>query len=275
MAFKLKYGGGTANAGTPGTFSQSDTSAMQMLNNNGNGDTDPPKKRSLANPNAPSPYADEYRKGQNRIPRIVEKYGKNYTGILDDGDMVTASTDSRGIQSVMGEGNILEQRQKFEKQFGKGSSRTFNFATNEPSLADQDKYGGDYRKAQKKQQEIADAMYETSVEMANNYLKTGKRFSEIKPKGVAKMTFSPAITNIPSPGGPSTAVAKTSKKRKKKKVLKGVGRAIGSVGRGIGNVGEDVGDFVGDVGQGIGKGIRRLGYRLKGRGPRIKSRGLL
>ena len=268
MAFKLKYGGGTANANTPGTFSQSDTSAMQMLNNNGNGDTDPPKKRSLANP-AINAYDIEFDKGARNL------FGLSGEDIKFDYEKsLKNQLDPRGMGGAKGEGNTLEQRQKFEKMFGTGSSRMFNFATNKPSLADQKKYGG-YNEAQKKQQEIADATFETSVEMANNYLKTGSMFGKMEPKGIVKMTFSPAIENIPLIGGPSTAVAKTSKKRKKKKVLKGVGRAIGSVGRGIGNVGEDVGDFVGDVGQGIGRGIRRFGYRLKGRGKRIRSRGLL
>ena len=268
MAFKLKYGGGTANAGTPGTFSQSDTSTMQMLNNNGNGNTNPPKKRSLANP-ATNAYDIEFDLGAQRL------FGLSGEDIKFDHDKsLKNQIDPRGIGGAKGKGNTLEQRQKFEKMYGTGSSKMFNFATNKPSLADQRKYGG-YNEAQKKQQELADAMFETSVGMAENYLKTGRMTSTLHPKGVAKMTFSSPVKNIPLPGGSSTAVAKTSKKRKKKKVLRGVGRAIGSVGSGIGNVGEDVGEFVGDVGRGIGKGIRRLGYRLQGRGPRIKSRGLL
>lgn len=272
MAFKLKYGGGTANANTPGAFSQSDTSAMQMLSNNGNGKSDPPaKKYSLVNLNAPTPYDQEYRAAAQRLFPDLEDYG-NLSG---DQQVRTSLEMSIGPGSVMNEGGILEQRRRFEEEFGKGSSRMFDFLDIRPDNTSVRKMGD--KAARKKFLQDSKAKYESNRRQALNYQQYGSFLGKpLEKQGVVSPSFSlPDMKNIPLPGGSSTAVAKTSKKRKKKKLLKGVGQAIGSVGRGIGDVGEDVVDFVGDVGEGIGKGIRRFGYRLKGRGPRVKSRGLL
>ncbi len=271
MAFKLKYGGGTANANTPGAFSQSDTSAMQMLKNNGNGKSDPPaKKYSLANPNAPSPYDQEYYAAARRLFPDLEDYD-NLTGVQQT---KTALEMRIGPGSVMNEGGVLDQRKRFDEEFGYGASRMFNFLDIRPDNNSIRKMGD--KAARKKFLQDSNERYEMNRQQALNYQQYGSVLGKpLEKKGIEMMTFTPPPTNIPRIGDSSTAVAKTSKKRKKKKLLKGVGQAIGSVGRGIGDVGEDVVDFVGDVGEGIGKGIRRFGYRLKGRGPRVKSRGLL
>ncbi len=271
MAFKLKYGGGTANADTPGTFSQSDTNSMQMLSNNGNGKSDPPaKKYSLANPNAPSPYDQEYRKAAQRLFPDLE----DYSNLSGDQQVRTSLEMSIGPGSVMNEGGVIDQRKRFDEEFGFGASRMFDFLDIRPDNNSIRKMGD--KAARKKFLQDSKERYEGNRRQALNYQQYGSPLGKpLEKRGVVSPSFSlPDMTNIPRIGGPSTAVAKTSKKRKKKKLLKGVGQAIGSVGRGIGDVGEDVGDFVGNVGEGIGKGIRRFGYRLKGRGRKVRSRGL-
>jgi len=219
----MKKGSGTANADTPGSFSSLDTSTVQGLNNmafsassqlekaafpeGGEGLTSPkPTKSFQFSGTGPSAFEYEQEKGAQRL------FGKSASQLSND-EMVSNMLDVRGMGQVRGEGGVLEQKEKFEKQFGKGSSRMFNFvdprATNNQLRGLR---GKAYDRAVASQKKLSSDMYTSAVEMANTMQKTGGSISTLKPKGI-DMNFN---------YNPST---QPQSKQAKQTLLKNVARA--------------------------------------------------
>ena len=188
----MKKGKGTANADTPTSFSLLDASTVKSLNDmafsasdqleketfpqGGEGLTSPkPTKSFQFSGKGPSAFEYEQERGAQRL------FGKSASE-LSNAEMVSNMLDVRGMGGVRGEGGVLEQKEKFEKQFGKGSSRMFNFTTSKPTNTQVRKLGFD--RAIKQQKKLSDDMYNTAVELANTMQKTGGGISTIKPKGL-------------------------------------------------------------------------------------------
>lgn len=273
--FKMKNGKGTANADTPGSFSSLDTSTVQGLNNiafsassqlekaafpeGGKGLTSPKQTKSFQfSGKGPSAYEYEQEQGAQRM------FGKSYSDLTPD-EQIHSAYDVRGFGKVRGEKNIFGQKQKFETQFGKGSSRMFNFVDPKPTNTQVKQQGFD--RAHKKQKQLSADMYSSAVEMAKTMQKTGGSISTLKPKGI-DMSFG---YNVSSPTKPSKTTKKSTtsrSKRNKQTLLNKVGGAIGSVGKGIGSGISSVGEGIGDAASSVARGVDRLTYK------KVKSRGL-
>lgn len=194
----------------------------------GKGLTSPKPTKTFQFSEGPTPYEVEYQKGAQRIPELTKKYGQNFDAFaLRGDDMTRASTDSRGIQSVMNEGGILEQKRKFEKQFGTGSSRMFNFADPDVAISQvRGLRGRAYDRAIADQKKLSSDIYDTNVEMAKNYQKTGSMVNAIKPRGID--TSLGYQTSTPSPK-PKKVKKSTGSTRRRVNVLENVGEAIQSL----------------------------------------------
>lgn len=190
--FKMKKGSGTANADTPGSFSSLDTSTVQGLNNmafsasdqlekaafpqGGQGLTSPkPTKSFQFSGQGPSAFQYEQEKGAQRL------FGKSASQLSND-EMVSNMLDVRGMGKVRGKGGVLEQKEKFETQFGKGSSRMFNFV--DPKATNTQVRQQGFDRATKKQKQLSADMYNTAVDIAKTMQKTGGSISTLKPKGI-------------------------------------------------------------------------------------------
>ena len=190
--FKMKKGSGTANVDTPGSFSSLDTSTVQDLNSmafnassqlqkaafpeGGKGLTSPKQTKSFQfSGKGPSAFEYEQEQGAQRL------FGKSASQLSSD-EMVSNMLDVRGMGKVRGKGGVLEQKEKFESQFGKGSSRMFNFI--DPKATNTQVRQQGFDRATKKQKQLSSDFYAANVEMAKNYQKTGSMVNFIKPKGI-------------------------------------------------------------------------------------------
>ena len=195
----------------------------------GKGLTSPkPTKSFQFSGKGPTPYEVEYQKGAQRIPELTKKYGENFdASALRGEDMTRASFDARGIQQVMGKGRVLEQKRKFEKQFGTGSSRMFNFVNPDATVSQlKGLRGKAYDRAIADQKKLSADMYDTAVEVANLY-QSGKGIGgTLKPKGID--TSLGYQTAAPKPQ-PKKTKKSTSSTRRRQNVLENVGEAIGSL----------------------------------------------
>jgi hypothetical protein len=218
--FKMKKGSGTANADTPGSFSSLDTSTVQSLNNmafgagsqlqkaafpeGGKGLTSSKSTKSFQfSGKGPSAFEYEQEQGAQRV------FGKSASQLNND-EMVSNMLDVRGMGKVRGEGGVLSQKEKFEKQFGTGSSRMFKFANPKPTNTQVRQQGFD--RAHKKQKQLSADMYAGAVETAKTMQKTGGSISTLKPKGIdMNLGYKPPMQ------------AKT--KQAKQKLLKNVAKA--------------------------------------------------
>ena len=190
--FKMKNGKGTANADTPGSFSSLDTSTVQGLNSmafdagsqlqkaafpeGSKGLTSPKQTKSFQfSGKGPSAFEYEQEQGAQRL------FGKSASQLGND-EMVSNMLDVRGMGKVRGQGGVLEQKEKFETQFGKGSSRMFKFVNPKATNTQVRQQGFD--RATKKQKQLSADMYSSAVEMAKTMQKTGGSISALKPKGI-------------------------------------------------------------------------------------------
>lgn len=190
--FKMKNGKGTANADTPGSFSSLDTSTVQGLNSmafgagsqlekaafpeGSKGLTSPKQTKSFQfSEKGPSAFEYEQEQGAQRL------FGKSASQLSND-EMVSNMLDVRGMGKVRGKGGVLEQKEKFETQFGKGSSRMFKFV--DPKATNTQVRQQGFDRATKKQKQLSADMYNSAVEMAKTMQKTGGSISTLKPKGV-------------------------------------------------------------------------------------------
>ena len=188
----MKNGGGTANADTPGSFSSLDTSTVQGLNNmafdagnqlqkaafpeGGKGLTSPKQTKSFQfSGKGPSAFEYEQEQGAQRL------FGKSASQLSSD-EMVSNMLDVRGMGKVRGKGGVLEQKEKFESQFGKGSSRMFKFV--DPKATNTQVRQQGFDRATKKQKQLSSDFYAANVEMAKTMQKTGGSISTLKPKGI-------------------------------------------------------------------------------------------
>jgi len=271
----MKNGKGTANADTPGSFSSLDTSTVQGLNNiafsassqlekaafpeGGKGLTSPKQTKSFQfSGKGPSAYEYEQEQGAQRM------FGKSASE-LSSTETTHNILDTRGFGKVRNKGGVLEQKQKFESEFGKGSSRMFNFVTPRATNTQTRQQGFD--RAAKQQKKLSADMYSTAVDVAKTMQKTGGSISTLKPKGI-DMSFG---YNVSSPTKPSKTTKKSTtsrSKRNKQTLLNKVGGAIGSVGKGIGSGISSVGEGIGDAASSVARGVDRLTYK------KVKSRGL-
>lgn len=221
--FKMKKGSGTANADTPGSFSSLDTSTVQGLNNmafsasnqlekaafpqGGQGLTSPkPTKSFQFSGQGPSAYEYEKEKGAQRL------FGKSASQ-LNESERIQNVLDARGLGKVRNEGGILEQKEKFEKQFGSGSSRMFNFVNPKATVSQvQGLRGKAYDRAVANQKKLSADMYNTSVDIAKTMQKTGGSISTLKPKGIdMNLNYKPPM--------------QAKSKQAKQKLLKNVAKA--------------------------------------------------
>lgn len=188
----MKNGKGTANADTPGSFSSLDTSTVQGLNSmafgagsqlekaafpeGSKGLTSPKQTKSFQfSGKGPSAFEYEQEQGAQRL------FGKSASQLSND-EMVSNMLDVRGMGKVRGKGGVLEQKEKFETQFGKGSSRMFKFV--DPKATNTQVRQQGFDRATKKQKQLSADMYNSAVEMAKTMQKTGGSISTLKPKGV-------------------------------------------------------------------------------------------
>ena len=273
--FKMKKGSGTANADTPGSFSSLDTSTVQDLNSmafnassqlqkaafpeGSKGLTSPkPTKSFQFSGKGPSAFEYEQEKGAQRM------FGKSYLD-LSPPEQIHSAYDVREFGKVRGEGGILQQKEKFEQQFGAGSSRMFNFVDPKATNIQVKQQG--YDRAHKKQKQLSADIYAANVEMAKTMQKTGGSISTLTPKGI-DMSFGYNVSSITKPKKKSAPKKSTSSRRNRQNLLQNVGQAIGSVGRGIGSGISSVGEGIGDAASSVARGVDRLTYK------RVKSRGL-
>lgn len=164
----------------------------------------------------------EFDKGAQRM------YGVSGEDIKWDHDKSLANQlNPKGMGRVKGEGNILEQKEKFEKQFGYGSSKHFGFANVDPTMQQlQGKKGRAYDKVFTDQKKLATDMYDTAVEVANLY-KSGKGIGDtIKQRGI--VTDLGYQTSTPTPK-PKKTKKYSRPVRRKQNVLENVGDAIQSL----------------------------------------------
>jgi hypothetical protein len=273
--FKMKNGKGTANADSPGSFSSLDTGTVQSLNNmafnagsqlekaafpeGGKGLTSPkPAKSFQFSGKGPSAYEYEQGEGAKRM------FGKSYSDLSPD-EQIHSAYDVRGFGKVRGKGGVLEQKQKFEGQFGKGSSRMFNFVDSKATNTQVKKQGFD--RAIKKQKQLSADMYSGAVEAAKTMQKTGGSISTLKSKGI-DMSFGYNVSSSTKPSKPTKKSTTSRSRRNKQTLLNKVGSAIGSVGKGIGSGISSVGEGIGDAASSIALGVDRLTYK------KVKSRGI-
>ena len=190
--FKMKNGKGTANADTPGSFSSLDAGTVQGLNSiafnagsqlqkaafpeGGKGLTSSKQTKSFQfSGKGPSAYEYEQEQGAQRM------FGKSHSDLSSD-QRIHSAFDVRGFGKVRGKGGVLEQKEKFETQFGKGSSRMFNFV--DPKATNTQVRQQGYDRAHKKQKQLSAGMYGSAVEIAKTMQKTGGSISTLKPKGI-------------------------------------------------------------------------------------------
>lgn len=190
--FKMKNGKGTANADTPGSFSSLDASTVQDLNSmafDAGGQLEkaafPEGSKGLTSPKTtksfqfsgkgPSAFEYEQEQGAQRM------FGKSASDLTLE-QKAHSALDVRGFGKVRGEKNILGQKEKFEGQFGKGSSRMFKFVNPKATNTQVRKQGFD--RAVKQQKKLSADMYASNVEMAKTMQKTGGSISTLKPKGI-------------------------------------------------------------------------------------------
>jgi hypothetical protein len=168
----------------------------------------------------PSAYEYEKEKGAQRL------FGKSASQ-LNESERIQNVLDARGLGKVRGEGGVLEQKEKFESQFGKGSSRMFNFADPKATVSQlQGLTGKAYDRAVASQKKLSADMYDANVEMANTMQQTGGSISTLKPQGI--VTNLGYQTSAPSPQ-PKKTKKSTSSTRRRQNVLENVGEAIGSL----------------------------------------------
>lgn len=233
--FKMKNGEGTANAGTPGSFSSLDTSTVQSLNNmafnasnqlekaafpqGGEGLTSPKQTKSFQfSGKGPSAFEYEQEQGAQRL------FGKSASQLSND-EMVSNMLDVRGMGGVRGEGGVLSQKEKFETQFGKGSSRMFNFV--DPKATNTQVRQQGFDRAVKKQKKLSADMYTANVEMAKTMQKTGGSISTIKPQGIdMNLGYNP----------PAQPKSRQAKQTLLKNVAKATNKARKKPGYGLVNV---------------------------------------
>lgn len=191
----MKNGKGTANADTPGSFSSLDTSTVQGLNNmafdassqlqkaafpeGSKGLTSPKQTKSFQfSGKGPSAFGYEQEQGAQRL------FGKSASQLSND-EMVSNMLDVRGMGKVRGKGGVLEQKEKFETQFGKGSSRMFKFV--DPKASNNQLRGlrgRSYDREVARQKKLSSDMYSNAVETAKTMQKTGGSISTLKSKGI-------------------------------------------------------------------------------------------
>ena len=190
----------------------------------GKGLTSPKPKKSIQfSGKGQSAYGYEFQKAAERIPELTKKYGKDLDASkLRGADMTRVSTDARGMQKgILGKGNILEQKEKFEEQFGQGSSRMFGFVRSD--LPSSQVYS---KKAEAKQQKLSSDMYNTAVDIAKSYQAGTGGVNQLKPKGID--TSLGYQTSVPKKQTPKTKRS-TGSTRRRQNVLENVGEAIGSL----------------------------------------------
>lgn len=230
--FKMKNGKGTANADTPGSFSSLDTSTVQGLNNiafsassqlekaafpeGGKGLTSPKQTKSFQfSGKGPSAYEYEQEQGAQRM------FGKSASE-LSSTETIHNILDARGFGKVRGKGGVLEQKQKFESGFGKGSSRMFNFVTPRATNTQARQQGFD--RAAKQQKKLSADMYSTAVDVAKTMQKTGGSISTLKPKGIdMNLGYNP----------PAQAKSKQAKQNLLRNVAKATNKARKKPGYGV------------------------------------------
>ena len=191
----MKKGKGTANADTPTSFSSLDVDTVQSLNDMAFGASNqletaafPQGSKGLTSPKptksfqfsgkGPSAYEYEKEKGAQRL------FGKSASQ-LNEGERIQNVIDARGFGKVRNEGGILQQKEKFESQFGKGSSRMFNFT--DPRVTSNQVRGlrgRSYDRAVASQKKLSADMYDNAVNIAKTMQKTGGSISTLKPKGI-------------------------------------------------------------------------------------------
>ena len=230
--FKMKNGKGTANADTPGSFSSLDTSTVQSLNSmafnassqlqkaafpeGGKGLTSPkPAKSFQFSGKGPSAFEYEQEQGAQRL------FGKSASQLSND-EMVSNMLDVRGMGKVRGKGGVLEQKEKFETQFGKGSSRMFNFV--DPKATNTQVRQQGFDRANKKQKQLSSDMYSTAVDIAKTMQKTGGSISTLKTKGIdMNLGYNP----------PTQAKSKQAKQNLLRNVAKATNKARKKPGYGV------------------------------------------
>ncbi len=185
--------------------------------------TPKPKKSIQFSGNGQSAYGYEFQKAAERIPQLTKKYGEDLdAGKLRGAEMTRVSTDARGMQKgILGKGNILEQKEKFEKQFGQGSSRMFGFVR--ADLPSSQIYS---KKAEAEQQKLSGDMYNTAVDIAKSYQAGTGGVNQLKPKGID--TSLGYQISAPKKQTPKTKRS-TSSTRRRQNVLENVGEAIESL----------------------------------------------
>ena len=273
--FKMKNGKGTANADTPGSFSSLDAGTVQGLNSiafnagsqlqkaafpeGGKGLTSSKQTKSFQfSGKGPSAYEYEQEQGAQRM------FGKSHSDLSSD-QRIHSAFDVRGFGKVRGKGGVLEQKEKFETQFGKGSSRMFNFV--DPKATNTQVRQQGYDRAHKKQKQLSAGMYGSAVEIAKTMQKTGGSISTLKPKGI-DMSFGYNVSSSAKPSKTTKKSTTSRSRRNKQTLLNKVGGAIGSVGKGIGSGISSVGEGIGDAASSVARGVDRLTYK------KVKSRGI-